>query len=557
MIEQIFDKIIGQGYAALDALDGIAEDANEYSRKFLMNLLEANRDTVYGRKYGFGEIGSYEEYKEKVPLTTYEDYRELVEGISEEGRENVLTSAEVVHFCPTTGTTSAPKMIPVVRKAMELSTAYTLPAAFAMGDRELKKRGKPGFVKGKGLFLIEIGKLSRSKSGITIGGISSTSVRASDGLMEMLAVSPRELITPDAYLDSKYLHLLFALKERNLSWIGSCYMTTVAGVMDCMATRWEEICADIENGIINPDVEMSDETRASLNAKLEPDPERAEELRRIFGGGFDEPVVPKIWPEMSLIGAIGSGSFKTHTDKVRRFVGPDVPICNLVIAASETLVALADGCDSDEFILLPQASFFEFIPENGNLSEAYTMEELRIGERYEVVVTTLSGLCRYRLMDVVEVTGYYGQIPKVRFSHRGNVFLNIAGEKTTEADLLRAIGIFSEKTGIRISEYASFADMEKAPGRYALLLEPDGKMDVDKLPEYAEILEEAFCRTFGYKYERAAGNIDPLKLYIQQNQTHLLYRELQIMKGVSPNQLKPVRVIRTPEAKAFFLKMIE
>lgn len=555
-IEQILSGIIASGNRALDALDSIAPDAFAYSRKKLLDMLGENGSTVIGKKLGFSGIHSYEEYKEKVPLTTFKDYEELAARISENGERNILTAKPVVHFCPTTGTTSAPKLIPLVEEARDLATVYTLPAALAMGDRAAKAKGRPGFETGKGLFLIEIGKMSCSKSGIPIGGISSTSVRASDGLLETLTVSPRELITPDAYLDSKYLHLLFALRERDLSWIGSCYMTAVAGIMDTMATRWQDLCDDIENGKVNQDVEVSDYTRERLDSMLAPDPERAEELRKIFSGGFGEPVVPRIWPKLSFIGAIGSGGFSIHTDKVKRFVGPNVTFCNLVIAASETIVAVANGCDTDEFILLPQAAFFEFIPED-DPCEVIPIDELEPGKKYEVVVTTLSGLYRYRLMDVIEVTGFYGQIPTVRFSHRGNVYIDIAGEKTTEGDLLRAVGTFERETGIEISEYAAFADMTVSPGNYVVLLEPDGEMDPQRTDEYAAFLEKALCQTFGYKYERAAGNINPVKVLVQQKQTHLLYRELQIMKGVSGNQLKPVRVLNTSEKKKFFTKMIE
>lgn len=555
VINKIFDGVITKGNMALKELSDIAPSAGDYSEKMLLKMLEDNKDTVYGKKYGFADIKSYEEYKERLPLTTFSDYYELVNRISEDGEQNILTAAPVVHFCPTTGTTSAPKLIPTVAESLRLSTEYTLPACMAMADKALKADGKDGTLKGKGIFLIEVGKLSASKSGIPISGISGTSVRANDSIIELISSSPREVITPDAYIDGKYVQALFGLKEPNIAWIGSCYMTSIAGMADCIETRWRDICDDIETGTIHENVEMSEEARASLNAKLTPDPERAKELRKIFEGGFDEPVFPKIWRNLCLIAAIGSGSFKIHKEKVRRFTGTDgVHFCNLVISSSESIIAVADGCDSEDFILLPQAAFFEFIPEN-NPNEIKTVKDLTVGERYEIVVSTISGLYRYRMFDVVEVTGFFGQLPKLKFSHRANVFLNVAGEKTTEADMLRAINYFSEKTGVKVAEYSAFVDAESEC--YNVLLEPDGEIDKAKLEEYESILEDGFCITFGYKYERVAGNISPVKLTLQQRQTHLFYRELQIMKGKSPNQLKPVRVLNNPELKAFFLKMTD
>ena len=48
--------------------------------KILMELLENNKDTEYGRKYGFGDIHSIEEYQEKVALTLFRGINGFVSG---------------------------------------------------------------------------------------------------------------------------------------------------------------------------------------------------------------------------------------------------------------------------------------------------------------------------------------------------------------------------------------------------------------------------------------------------------------------------------------------
>ena len=40
--------------------------------------------------------------------------------------------------------------------------------------------------------------------------------------------------------------------------------------------------------------------------------------------------------------------------------------------------------------------------------------------------------------------------------------------------------------------------------------------------------------------------LGPLELRVSQIETHALYRDIMIGKGVSSNQLKPVRVLDTP-----------
>ena len=80
--------------------------------------------------------------------------------------------------------------------------------------------------------------------------------------------------------------------------------------------------------------------------------------------------------------------------------------------------------------------FFEFLPMTGG--DALLAAELEIGADYELVVTTLGGLCRYRLGDVVRLVSYHHAAPVVEFRYRAGQVLNARGEKTSEEQLQRA-----------------------------------------------------------------------------------------------------------------------
>ena len=67
------------------------------------------------------------------------------------------------------------------------------------------------------------------------------------------------------------------------------------------------------------------------------------------------------------------------------------------------------------------------------------VHELQRGETYTVIVTTGGGLWRYRLGDLVEVDGFIGRTPSLRFLGRGNSVSDLCGEKLTEAFVTRAI----------------------------------------------------------------------------------------------------------------------
>ena len=40
--------------------------------KLLKTIIEDNKNTEYGKKYNFSELKTIDEYKKKIPLTTYE-----------------------------------------------------------------------------------------------------------------------------------------------------------------------------------------------------------------------------------------------------------------------------------------------------------------------------------------------------------------------------------------------------------------------------------------------------------------------------------------------------
>ena len=54
-----------------------------------------------------------------------------------------------------------------------------------------------------------------------------------------------------------------------------------------------------------------------------------------------------------------------------------------------------------------------------------------------------------------------------------------------------------------------------------------------------------------------SGVLGKMELVLLQQQTYQLYRDVQIMKGASSNQLKPVRVIDTPQKEKFFFRLQE
>lgn len=80
-------------------------------RALLMRILRHNSNTAFGREKGFSRIATIADFRNVVPVQTYEDVEPYIERIKE-GEQNVLTAAPVRLLEPTSGSRGAVKLIP-------------------------------------------------------------------------------------------------------------------------------------------------------------------------------------------------------------------------------------------------------------------------------------------------------------------------------------------------------------------------------------------------------------------------------------------------------------
>lgn len=91
--------------------------------------------------------------------------------------------------------------------------------------------------------------------------------------------------------------------------------------MECLKANWEVLVDDIEKGTISDISRVSDEIRPQLMKVIRPNPGRAAELRSEFGKGLDDTIIERIWPNLSVIYAIGTTVYLPFANNVRRFTG--------------------------------------------------------------------------------------------------------------------------------------------------------------------------------------------------------------------------------------------
>ena len=549
--------LVLRGKRVVRSVDSASRRAVILQYRLLDELLKENRDTKYGQKYGFGEIHGVQEYKEKVPLSEYDDYVPYIRRMMD-GEQNVLSAKPPKYFAMSSGSVGVPKYVPVSQEELEKYSRYTVEMAFGVADEYYRTTTGRGVPAGRGLNVMEQ-RMMPTASGVKQGVISSTLISGVKDSVPFLLSSPWEVVSPGREMDMKYLKARFALADRGLVFMDSVFLTGLVDLMDYIRANYRMLCRDIYHGRINEDVNIPEEVRRTMMRDIVPDPERAKELMREFREGFDTPVIPRIWPKMSWIGGIGTGGFYPYARRMRRYSGKSIPFNNLCYAASESLIAVARHMEDESYVLIPDGGFYEFLPvDSDDETKTLGIDELEIGEDYRVIVTNLSGLYRYQLHDVVRVTGYYNETPMIRFVYRENQLVSIAGEKTNEEDLRWSIEQFYLQTRVHVSDYSIYADTDSSPGHYVMLIEPTALIPKEHLGYCRDVLEEKLMQANpAYGQMVRDGVLGSMELVVLQQQTYQLYREMMIMKGVSSNQMKPVRVIDTPQKEKFFFNLKE
>ncbi len=82
----------------------------------LQQIVTANRDCEFGRRHGFSNIDSLDAFRRRVPISAYAAFAPEIERIAN-GALDVLTSAPIVAFEETGGTSSGAKLIPILPRA--------------------------------------------------------------------------------------------------------------------------------------------------------------------------------------------------------------------------------------------------------------------------------------------------------------------------------------------------------------------------------------------------------------------------------------------------------
>ena len=423
----------------------------------LQRILSTNASCEFGRRHGFVGLSDPARYADAVPVRDYEAFRPYVDRMLA-GEERVLTRESPLFFGTTSGTTGQAKRVPVTRSWCDgLSMAMRLWLARA-------GRAHPAIFDGKALSFVGSAEEYRSESGIPCGSISALTYQRVPALVKRNYVMPGEVGEIEDY-DTRYRVAARLMLEADVSLVGIPNPTTLLRLAEVGAQNAEAIVAAIHDGSLGRLSPRGTEDRSRLalmERPLQRNPRRARQLERSIEQHGS--LLPKhVWPNLTMIGCWLGGSAGVFARKLGAYYG-DAALRDLGLRATEATIAVPLSDATAVGALTLHDNFFEFVAEEesgGDHPRTLLAHELEVGQRYYILLTTRAGLYRYDISDVLEVTEMQGEMPLVKFVHKGADMTNLTGEKLHGDQVAQAACDAMERVGMPVDRVQLIPDTER------------------------------------------------------------------------------------------------
>lgn len=229
------------------------------------------------------------------------------------------------------------------------------------------------------------------------------------------------------------------------------------------------------------------------------------------------PDAQTLWPRLKVISCWASGPARKYADQLGSLL-PQAEIQPKGLLSTEAIITVPDV---DAKPVLVGRGFVEFA-----LGDRLMLEdELSLGAEYEVVVTTASGLYRYRTGDCVRFEGRnVSGRPILEFIGRDALTSDLVGEKLTENFVAKC--------------------MESIPG-FAMLVPDDSNtgyvLVCEQAPTFAQIqsFESSLHDNPQYAYARKIGQLAPLRVIVRPS-AYAIVEQVMLAKGTRLGDIKPV-----------------
>jgi len=507
--------------------------------ELLRQILQKNKDTVFGRKYGFSRIKTMRTFQKRVPISTYEDLKPFIDA-ELRGKKGQLTAEKPILFALTSGTTGDAKYIPVTpecRKAKADLMNVWLSAFF--GEH-------PDIFSERILSVVSPEMTERSPDGTPCGAESGHAYRNAPAPIRALYACPYEVFEIEDY-EARYYTVLRIAAAQSLSLIVTVNPSTILILCERLAKHTRAIIRDVREGGLSSDIHVPRRIRERIADWLLPNPVRAEELERLALQHGNRLAPRLIWPKLAAVACWQGGTVGEYIEKLKPYFPAKTPFRDIGYLASEHRGSVPLFDDTDVGVLAIATNVYEFSPADKKRKphgpELLTVSDLKLNQRYYVYVTTRGGLYRYDMADIVEVVAYYQRTPMIRFVQKGKGIVSITGEKLSEAQVLEAVR--EAFGGVRggYEFISAVAQRACAPPRYVLLAEFVKPPAPSRLQKMVRAVDERLSALNGeYASKRASARLGPLSLRIVKRGEFDRYRRRKVSEGRADSQFKILRV---------------
>ncbi|KAJ7561659.1 hypothetical protein O6H91_03G036600 [Diphasiastrum complanatum] len=562
---------------ALNFIEEVTSNAAEVQLRVLSSILERNAHTEYLNRHGLHGRTDRKSFKECLPVITYEDLEPEIQRIANGDTSPILSALPISEFLTSSGTSAGQrKLMPTISEELERRCLlYSL--LMPVMNQYLSDLDK-----GKGMYLFFVKSEAKTPGGLLTRPVL-TSYYKSRYFIDRpydpynVYTSPNETVLCSDAHQSMYCQLLCGLVQKSeVLRMGAVFASGFLRAIRFLEQHWEEFCEDIKRGELNDCITDSAARAAVMQILARPNPELADAIGRECAKDSWRGIITRLWPNTKYIDVIVTGTMAQYIPTLDYYSG-GLPLVCTMYASSECYFGLNLNplCPPSQvsYTLLPNMAYFEFLPVHNNKQEEdlyrsgviskttspkikeddelVELVDVEMGKEYELVITTYAGLYRYRVGDILRVTGFHNAAPQFAFVCRKNVVLSIDSDKTGEEDLQIAVRNASkelERHNSRLIEYTSYADTSTIPGHYVLYWELRSS---SIHPLQSSILEDC-CLTVEesldsvYRQGRVADkSIGPLEIKVVKPGTFDQLMDYALSRGASINQYKTPRCIKS------------
>ncbi|CAN4112132.1 unnamed protein product [Withania somnifera] len=535
----------------------MTRNADAVQERVLNEILTRNSQTEYLKRFKLDGASDREAFKNKIPVVTYEDLQPEIQRIANGDRSPILSSHPISEFLTSSGTSAGErKLMPTIKEELDRrQLLYSL----LMPVMNLYV---PGLDKGKGLYFLFIKSETKTPGGLLARPVL-TSYYKSEHFKKRphdpynVYTSPNEAILCADSFQSMYTQMLCGLYEREqVLRLGAVFASGLVRAIRFLQLHWPQLTHDIRTGTLNPQI-----TNLSVCERMgkimRPNPEIADFVADECCKENWEGIIKRIWPKTKYLDVIVTGAMAQYIPTLDYYSGGLPKACTMY-AASECYFGLNLNpmCKPSEvsYTIMPNMGYFEFLPHDPTSTcspiNLVDLVDVEVGKEYELVITTYAGLYRYRVGDILRVTGFHNSAPQFHFVRRKNVLLSIDSDKTDEAELQKAVEHASKLLGefnISVVEYTSYADTKTIPGHYViyweLLMKDLNNSPSDEVLNKCCLAMEESLNTVYRQGRVACNSIGPLEIRVVKNGTFEELMDYAISRGASINQYKVPRCV--------------